>query len=109
MLATAREVARLPIDAIKIHNLYAVRGTPLGEQVSRGEVQLMSRTDYVRTVVDFLEVIRPETIVERVSGEAPPDYLLAPDWCLDKVELRRALQDELLRRDTWQGRCFQAS
>ena len=32
MLATAREVSRLPVDAVKIHNLYAVKRTPLGEQ-----------------------------------------------------------------------------
>ena len=34
MLATAREVARLRFDAVKIHNLYAVRNTPLAEEVA---------------------------------------------------------------------------
>ena len=41
MLATAREVARLRLDAVKIHNLYAVKNTPLADQVARGEVTLM--------------------------------------------------------------------
>ena len=74
MLATAREVARLRIDAVKIHNLYAVRRTPLAEQVERGEVTLMGRDDYIRTLVDFLELLPPEMVVERVSGDAPKDY-----------------------------------
>ena len=47
MLATAREVARLQLDAVKIHNLYAVKNTPLADQVARGEVTLMGRDEYI--------------------------------------------------------------
>lgn len=106
MLATARELARLRVDAVKIHNLYAVRRTPLAEQVARGEVTLMERDEYVRTLVDVLEVLPPETIVERVSGDAPPDYFIGPTWCLDKPAVRRAIEEEFTRRNTWQGRVF---
>ena len=106
MLATAREVARLPVDAVKIHNLYAVRNTPLADQVASGEVQLMQRDDYIRTVVDFLELLPPSMIVERVSGDAPADYFVGPSWCLDKPDVRQALLAELERRDTWQGKAF---
>ncbi len=106
MLATAHEIARLNVDAVKLHNLYAVKGTPLGDQVERGEVSLMERDDYIHTVVDVLEILPPTMIVERVSGESPPNYHLGPAWCLDKVDVRRALEAEFVRRDTWQGRCY---
>ncbi|HEV3138248.1 MAG TPA: TIGR01212 family radical SAM protein, partial [Pirellulales bacterium] len=104
MMATAREVARLGLDAVKIHNLYAVNGTPLAEQVARGEVSLMGRDEYIATLIDFLELLPPTTLVERISGDAPPDYFVGPDWCLDKSAVRLALDAELTRRDTWQGR-----
>jgi radical SAM protein (TIGR01212 family) len=106
MLATAREVARLPIDSVKIHNLYAVRNTPLAEQVLRGEVRLMSRQEFVRTLVDFLELLPPQMVVERISGDAPPDYFVGPAWCLDKPAVLQALKNEFERRDTFQGRCY---
>jgi len=106
MLATARELARLRIDAVKIHNLYAVRDTPLAEQVARGEVSLMSEAEYIRTLVDVLEVLPPTMVVERISGDAPPSYLVAPAWCLDKSRVRAALLAELERRDTYQGRLW---
>lgn len=106
MLATAREVARLRLDAVKIHNLYVVHGTPLAEQFAAGEVKLLERDEYVATVVDFLELLPPECIVERISGEAPPDYLVAPAWCLDKDALRRAVEAEFARRDTRQASKF---
>jgi uncharacterized protein len=104
MLATAREVARLRLDAVKIHNLYAVRGTPLADQVAAGSVKLIDRDEYIATLVDFLELLPPTTVVERISGDAPPDYFLAPAWCLDKPAVRTALEAEFLRRDTWQSK-----
>jgi uncharacterized protein len=104
MLATAQEVARLRLDSVKLHNLYAVKDTPLAEQVTRGEVRLLERAEYIEVLIDFLELLPAETVVERISGDAPPDYFLAPAWCLDKPALRAALDFELARRDTWQGK-----
>ena len=78
MLATAREVARLGLDAVKIHNLYAVRNTPLADWVAEGKVRLMERDEYVRTLVDFLELIPPECVVERISGERRRNTLSVP-------------------------------
>lgn len=107
MLATARELARLPVDAVKIHNLYAVKRTPLGEQFERGQIALLGREEYIRALVDVLELLRPEMIVERISGDAPPDYFLGPSWCLDKPSVKMALDAELARRDTWQGKLYE--
>ncbi len=104
MRATAREVARLELDAVKIHNLYAVKNTPLAEQVARGQVTLMDRDEYIRSVVDFLELLPATTLVERTSGDAPPDFFIGPAWCLDKPAIRLALDAEFVRRDTWQGK-----
>jgi radical SAM protein (TIGR01212 family) len=106
MLAGAREMARLQLDAVKIHNLYAVKRTQLAEQVERGKVQLMERDEYISTLVDFLEILPPKMVVERISGEAPPDYFVGPAWCLDKPGILRALQAEFERRDSWQGKSW---
>lgn len=104
MLATAQELARLEVEAVKIHNLYAVKKTPLGEQVERGEVRLMERDEYLQVLIDFLERLPPTTVVERISGDAPGDYFIGPMWCLDKPGLLIAFKEEMERRDTWQGR-----
>ncbi len=55
MQATARELARLNVDAVKLHNLYVVHNTPLAEQVRCGKVRLLGRDEYVRSVVDTIE------------------------------------------------------
>jgi radical SAM protein (TIGR01212 family) len=103
MLATARELGRLGLDAVKIHNLYCVKNTPLADQVASGDVTLMERAEYVRTLVDFIELLPPTVIVDRISGDAPPDYFVGPSWCLDKPAVKAAVLAEFARRDTWQG------
>lgn len=104
MLATASELARLEIDAVKIHNLYCVKNTKLADEVAAGEVRLMEQADYVRTVVDFIERLPPTMVIERISGDAPPDFFVGPSWCLDKPAVKRAIEAEFARRATYQGK-----
>jgi hypothetical protein len=106
MTATARELARLRIDAVKIHNLYVVRDTPLADALARGELALATLDEHVERVVNFLEHLPPDCVIERLSGDAPAAYLVAPAWCARKAAVRAAVETELLRRDTWQGRLF---
>lgn len=103
MMQTADEIGRLGFDSIKLHNLYAVKGTPLGQQVIDGKIRMMERDPYIQTVVDFLERIPKNVIVERISGDAPPNFLIEPKWCLEKSALRILIEAEFGRRGTEQG------
>ncbi len=107
MLATAQTLAGLPVDAVKIHNLHVVRDTPLEKMYHAGEAPMLERAEYVSIVCDFLERLPPTMVIQRLSGDAPPEYLVAPTWCLDKPGLLAAIDQELERRDSWQGRLFQ--
>lgn len=106
MMQTAAEIGVLGFDAVKIHNLYAVKGTSLGQQVIDGEIKMMERDDYVKTVVDFLERIPPEVVVERISGDAPRNFLIEPQWCLEKSKLRIEIEAQFRSRGTMQGSRF---
>lgn len=103
MLATARAVAGLPIDAVKIHNLYVVAGTLLEEMYRRGDARMLELERYVALVADFLERLPPHVVIQRISGEVPAKYLVAPSWCLDKPAVRSAVARELCRRGSVQG------
>jgi hypothetical protein len=106
MMATAHEVSRLDVNAVKIHNLYAVKNTPLAKQVADGSVRLLDREEYVHLAADFLERLPMRCVIERVMGDAPAEYLVGPAWCLDRSRVRSAIAAELERRGTWQGsRC----
>lgn len=103
MLATADAIAELGFDAVKIHNLYVVKGTPLADDYAAGRVRLLDRDEYIELVIDFLQRLPPHMVVERTTGEAPPDYFLGPAWSLDKPAYKRALEAAMDRRDAYQG------
>ncbi|MGW8257823.1 MAG: TIGR01212 family radical SAM protein [Thermoguttaceae bacterium] len=104
MLATARELACREIHSIKLHNLYAVRNTPLAELVADDKVRLPKLSEYVSWVVDFIEQLPLDCVIDRLSGDAPADYLLGPKWSLDKSAILAAIEAEFRRRGTHQGR-----
>jgi hypothetical protein len=104
MMATADALAGLPIHGVKIHNLHVVRDTPMERMYHAGEVRMLERRAYVGLVCDFLERLPPGMVIHRLNGDAPPDYLVAPLWCLDKPGLLRDIHTELERRGSWQGK-----
>jgi radical SAM protein (TIGR01212 family) len=104
MLATARALAALELHSIKPHNLYAVRNTALADEVAAGRVRLLERHEYVNCLVDFLEELPGRFVIERLGGDAPPEYLVGPQWCLNKPALHSAVAAEFRRRGSWQGK-----
>jgi radical SAM protein (TIGR01212 family) len=104
MIETARTLAELEIHSIKIHNLYVAKETRLAEEMASGNVVLPTREQYVQYVADFLEYLSPDCVIDRLSSDVPRQYLVAPEWCLEAPSVRLAIEAELERRDSWQGK-----
>lgn len=106
MLQTARFLGRLSVDGVKIHLLYVVKGTPLAELYQRGEYRCLERDAYVDLVVDFLELLPPSMIIQRLTGDPTASGLLAPLWAKEKSKVLYFIQRRLGERDTWQGKGY---
>lgn len=91
------------IQGIKLHLLHLMRNTRMLRDYHEGRLQLMSRKSYVNVICDQLELIPPEIIIHRLTGDAPWDSLIGPMWSLKKWEVLNAIDDEMKRRDTYQG------
>lgn len=106
IIATAEAIAALRPASVKLHNLHVVRETRLAKLWSLGKVPLPTLAEYAEMVVDFLERQSPVTVIERISGEADANYLLAPDWTGIKHAARNAVDQEFHRRKSRQGIYF---
>lgn len=106
MVHTAKTVAALPIQGIKIHALHVVKGTRLAELWQRGSVPLPDMQTYAQWVASVLEQLPPEMVVQRVTGDAPAEILLAPTWIRRKWEVLQAIDRALEEGETWQGRQY---
>lgn len=104
MLATAQAVSRLPLQGIKIHLLHILKNTPLAGYYEQHPFSLLSCEEYVSLVADILELLPPEMIIHRLTGDGAPDDLIAPAWSRKKWEVLNAIDKELERRDSWQGK-----
>ena len=105
-METTRAVANLDVQGIKIHLLHLLKGTPMVKQYEKGMLEFLSFEDYVSLVCDQLEILPPEIIVHRITGDGPIDLMIGPMWSVNKWEVLNAIDDELLRRNSWQGKLW---
>ena len=106
MLETARQTALLKPHSVKIHLLHIIKGTRLAEQFLAGEFEEMSFEDYISAVCDQLELLPPETVIQRLTGDGDRNTLIAPRWSLDKKRVMNGIDMELQRRDSYQGKYY---
>lgn len=106
MMETAKTIAKLEPDGVKIHMLCALEGTKLAKMYEEGEINFMSQDEYVSTVCDFLEYLPPDTTIHRLAGNGLRTELIAPRWIGKKLDTLNRIDREFLKRESRQGSKF---
>jgi len=106
LIAGARALARLPLDAMKFHQLQIIRGTRLANQyrADPASVPLLSPEAYIDAVIDVLEHLPANIKIQRLGSEVPPAQRVSPDWGIRLSRFPEMLEARLQARQTWQGR-----
>ena len=103
MLESVKRVADMNPFSIKIHLLHVLRGTPLAKMYERGMFETFELMDYVMLICDQLEQIKPETVIQRLTGDGDKEHLIAPLWSMKKFVVLDEIDKEMHRRGTFQG------
>lgn len=103
MLETARAVAGLPVQGVKIHSLHVLKGTPLAAVYEKEKFKLLSMEEYIGLVADILEILPRNIIIHRLMGDGPTADVIAPAWTLRKWEVLNGIDREMGRRNSYQG------
>ena len=106
MLETARFLASQDIQGVKIHLLYVVRETFLARWYEAGVFQCLSPEEYTATVAEFLTLLPPHVIIQRLTGDPHPEELVAPTWALEKQHNLRAIHDYMKSHELYQGKSY---
>ena len=88
--------------------LYVVMGTRLADLFKKKRYQCLEREEYVEILIDFLELLPPDLVIQRLTGDPVKVELLAPAWAGDKQGTLKMINERLERRDTWQGKKWKA-
>ncbi len=103
MLDTAREIARLHPQSLKIHLLYIMEGTKIASEYKNGEFDTLTLPEYTDIVCSQLELLPADIVIGRVTGDGEADGLIAPLWSRKKFVVMNEIDKELARRNTYQG------
>jgi radical SAM protein (TIGR01212 family) len=106
MIKTVRDVASVSPEQVKIHLLHVIKNTVMADIYERGEYIPLSKEEYVELVADAIELLPPDTVVARVTGDGMGEELLAPDWSRKKVSVINDIDKLLYERGSYQGKSY---
>ena len=91
------------IQGLKIHSCYVVKNTKLEQLYEQGNYVPLTLNEYIEYCAYVITHISPKVIIHRVSGDAPKDLLVAPDWNLHKKWIINGLDKFLKEKNLYQG------
>lgn len=112
MLAEAGILSRLPLNNVKFRQLQIIQGTEMAREYNQNpeNFTLFSWNEYLDFFIEFLERLNPAFVVERFTGEAPPDWIVGPRWFMKRTDQILVLFEERLKElDSWQGKKYKAA
>ena len=104
----AAQLSALPLDTLKIHQLQLIRGTRMADEYAAhpSDFHLFTADEYIDTVIDFVEMLRPDLVLERFVSQSPSSLLAVPGWGLKNHEFVAKIRHRMHERDSWQGHHF---
>jgi radical SAM protein (TIGR01212 family) len=105
MLNTISYVSTLPIHGIKLQLLHILKNTDLADY----PYEALTMEEYISIIISCLEILPPDIVIHRLTGDGPKSLLIAPLWSANKKQVLNGIQKELKLRDTWQGKRFNSS
>ena len=96
------------IQGLKIHSTYVVKNTVLANMYLNKKYEPITLEYYLDSLAYIITHIRKDLIIHRISGDAPKELLVAPEWNLHKKWILNGFEKLLKEKDLWQGKFYEA-
>ena len=104
MLETVKYLTNLDIQGIKIHMLHILKNTKLEKLYEKEKFHVLTKEEYIDIVVSELELLRPNIVIHRITGDPKVSDLIEPTWLIKKFVVLNDIDKELKKRNTYQGK-----
>jgi len=104
MIETIKYLNKLDIQGLKIHMLSILKNTKLEKIYKEKPFHILTKEEYVDIVCDQLEYLRPEIVINRITGDPKLEDLIEPNWLPKKFTVLNEIDKEMVRRDSYQGK-----
>lgn len=111
ILGHASNLSKLPLTALKLHQLQLVKGTKMAKQYAEHPAwfHLFTADEYIDLVIDFIELLHPRIAIERMISQSPPGFIIAPDWGLKNFEFIVKVEKRMEQRNVRQGSKYESA
>lgn len=97
------------IQGLKIHSTYVIENTKLADMYKKGTYTPITLEYYLETASYILTHINPNIVIHKISGDAPKNLLLAPEWNKHKKWIMNGLDKYLKENDLYQGKYYETN
>lgn len=104
MIDTVKYLNKLDIQGLKIHMLSILKNTKLEKIYNKEKFPILTKKEYIDIIIEQLENLRPEIIINRITGDPKIEDLIEPFWLTKKWELLNDIDKEMIVRNTFQGK-----
>ena len=102
------QLSELPLTTLKLHQLQLIKGTRMAHEFAQNssDFHLYQADEYIDLVIDYIQLLRPDMVLERFVSQSPKELLIAPDWGLKNYQFTDKVKKRLRERDAWQGKNY---
>lgn len=109
MLQTIEYLNTFPIFGIKLQLLHVLKETDLAIDYYDNRFETLSQLEYTDIIINSLELLCPDIVIHRLTGDGPKNLLISPMWSTDKKNVLNTILKEMKNRDSWQGKRYENS
>lgn len=106
VIENSKIISSLGIDEVKLHSLYIVENTKMGQQYKNGDIDIISKEEYINRVITFLEYLDPNIVIQRIMGRAPEENTLFVNWNESWWKIRDEIVSSMEEQGKKQGNKF---
>ncbi len=104
MLQTVEYLGRFPLFGVKLQLLHVLKGTDLAADYERQRFKTLAMEEYLDILTGCIELLPPDIVLHRITGDGAKELLIAPLWSRDKKKVLNALHHYMKIQDAYQGK-----
>ena len=104
MINTIKYVSSFNIQGIKLQLLHIIKDTPLYKLYIKKPFNVLSLEEYVDIVISCIEILPPDIVIHRLTGDGDKNTLVEPKWSLNKKLVLNSINKALVSEDIYQGK-----
>ena len=103
MIETVKYINTLDINGVKIHMLHILKNTQLEKLYEKEKFHVLTKEEYIDIVCEQLTYLKPEIVINRITGDPKKEDLIEPNWLIKKFCVLNDIDKEMKKRDIYQG------